>query len=62
MYGSPTTKELKKHSSRPVGVVEMGSQAEKTHSKAVAGGVEEDLEQDRPQNLGFQCGEINKGL
>ena len=39
MYGSLTTKELKKkHSSRLVGVVEIGSQAERTHSKAVAGG------------------------
>ena len=29
LYGSLTTKEIKKkHSSRPVGVVEMGSQAE----------------------------------
>ena len=38
LYGSPTTKELKKkHSSRPVGEAEMGSQAERTQSNAVAG-------------------------
>ena len=38
MYGSRTTKELKKtHSSRPVGGVETGSWAERTHSKAAAG-------------------------
>ena len=35
MYGSPTTKEIKKkHSPRPIGGVEMGSQAEMTHCKA----------------------------
>ena len=39
MYGSPTTKELKKkHSSRPVGGTETGSRAERTYSKAAAGG------------------------
>ena len=39
LYGSPTNKELKKkHSSKPVGGVEMGSQVERTHSKAAAGG------------------------
>ena len=40
MYGSPTTKEIKKkHSSRPVvGGAEMGSQAERTRSNAAAGG------------------------
>ena len=39
MYGSPTTKELKKkHSSRLVGGAEMGSWAERTCSKVVAGG------------------------
>ena len=38
LYGSPTTKELKKtHSSRPVGGAEKGSQEERTHEKAVAG-------------------------
>ena len=38
LYGSLTTKELKKkHSSRPVGGAEMGSWAEKTCSKAAAG-------------------------
>ena len=35
LYGSLTTKELKKkHSSRQVGGVETGSQVERTHSKA----------------------------
>ena len=41
LYESPTNKELKKkHSSRLVGVAEMGSQAraERMHSMAVAGG------------------------
>ena len=39
LYGSPTTKEIKKkHSSRPVGGVEMGSWVERTPSKVVAGG------------------------
>ena len=38
LYGSPTTKELKKkHSSRPVGRAETVSQAERTHGKAMAG-------------------------
>ena len=33
-----TTKELKeKHSSRPVGGAEMGSQVERTHSKVASG-------------------------
>ena len=37
LYGSPTTKEVKKkNSSRPVGRAEMGSQVERTHSKALA--------------------------
>ena len=35
---SPTTKELKKHSSKLIGGVEMGSQVEGIHSKAAAGG------------------------
>ena len=36
------TKEIKKkHSSRPVGRAETGSRAERTHSKAVAGGPSE---------------------
>ena len=40
LYGSLTTKELKKkHSSRPVGGEEMGSRVERTHSKAAAGGL-----------------------
>ena len=39
MYGSPTTKEIKKkHSSR---LAEMDSQAERTHSKVAAGGLSE---------------------
>ena len=39
MYGSPTTKELKKkHSSRLVGWTEMGSWRERTCGKAVVGG------------------------
>ena len=39
LYGCPTTKELKKkHSPRLVGGVETDSQAERTHSKAAAGG------------------------
>ena len=39
LYGSPTTKELKKkHSPRPVGGVEMDSWAERTCGKAAAGG------------------------
>ena len=48
MYGSPTTKKLKKkHSSRLVGGVEMGSQGEKTLSKAAAG---------RARSPTFACG------
>ena len=40
LYGSLTTKELKKkHSSRLVGGMEMGSQVERTLGKAVAGGL-----------------------
>ena len=39
LYGSPTTKEFKKHSSRPVGGVDSGSWGvERTHDKEVAGG------------------------
>ena len=38
LYGSLTTKELKKkHSSRPVGGAETGSQVERTRGKAAAG-------------------------
>ena len=38
LYGSLTTKEIKKkHSSRPVGGAEMGSQVERSRSNAVAG-------------------------
>ena len=38
LYGSLTTKELKKkQSSRPVGGADMGSQVERTHGKAWAG-------------------------
>ena len=38
LYGSPTTKELKKkYSSRTVGGEELGSQVERTRSKAAAG-------------------------
>ena len=41
LYGSLTTKELKKkHSSRPVGGAEMGSRVERTHGKVVAGGAD----------------------
>ena len=40
LYGSPTTKESKKkHSSRPVGGAEMGSWAERMHSKMATGGL-----------------------
>ena len=39
LYGSLTTKELKKkHSFRPVGGAEMGSREERSHSKVAAGG------------------------
>ena len=39
LYGSQTTKELKKkHSPRPAGGAETGSWVERTHSEAVAGG------------------------
>ena len=39
LYGSPTTKELKKkHSYRPVGGAETGSWVERARSKASAGG------------------------
>ena len=42
LYESPTTKELKKkHSFRPVAGAKMGFWMERTHSKAVAGGVGE---------------------
>ena len=42
LYGSPTTKEIKKkHSSRLVRGAEMGSQVERTPSKAGAGGPSE---------------------
>ena len=38
LYGSPTTKELKKkHSSRPVGGQRQAARVEKTHNKAAAG-------------------------
>ena len=38
LYGSPTTKELKKkHSSRPVGGAETGSQVKRTHHKVAEG-------------------------
>ena len=33
LHGTLTTEKLKKHSSRPVGVVDMGSQMERTHDK-----------------------------
>ena len=33
LYGTPTTKELKKYSLRLVGGVEIGSRAERTHGK-----------------------------
>ena len=38
LHGTLTTKELKKHSPRPVGGAEMGSQVERTLHKAAAGG------------------------
>ena len=38
LHGSLTTEELKKRSSRLVGGVETSSRAERTHSKAAAGG------------------------
>ena len=42
LYGSPTTKELKKkHSSRLVEGAETASQAERTHGKVVAGRISE---------------------
>ena len=42
LYGSLTTKELKKkHSPRLVGGAETGSQAERTGSEAAAGGPDE---------------------
>ena len=37
LHGTLTTKELRKHSSRPVGGAEMGSPAERMHSKAAYG-------------------------
>ena len=44
LYGSLITKKLKKkHSSIPVGGAETGNQAERTHGKAVAGGLAEVL-------------------
>ena len=69
LYGSPTTKELKKHSFRPVGGAERTAGAERTHGKAAAGTpVIQNLhvdklrgatgEPDRPQNPGFQGREI----
>ena len=40
LYGSPTTKELKKkHSPRPVGGTDAGSWVERTYGKVVAGGL-----------------------
>ena len=48
LYGSLTTKELKKkHSSRPVGGAETGSRAEKPRGKVLAGG---------PSGPTFTCG------
>ena len=42
LYGSLTTKAIKKKdSSRPVGVAEMGSRAERTRGKVAAGGPSE---------------------
>ena len=42
LYGSPTTKEIKKkYSSRLVGGAETGSWAERSHCKAAAGGPSE---------------------
>ena len=38
LYGSPTTKELKKHSSRQVGRAETGSGAERMRGEVAAGG------------------------
>ena len=70
LYGSPTTKELrKKHSSRLIVGAEMSSWAERTHGKAALedqavphsnadkpGGTTG--EQDRWRNPGFQLGEL----
>ena len=48
MYGSPTTKELKKkHISRPVGGVEVTSWTERTQGEVAAGG---------PGGPTFECG------
>ena len=72
LYGSPTTKELKKkHSSRLIGGAEMGSRVERTCSKARWWLKEQAVphlrvdkpggttgEQDRMLNPEFQHGEI----
>ena len=70
LYGSPTTKELKKkHSSRPVGGAEMGSRGREdlqqgngwqTGQSHISVWInwEEQLRSDRPQNPGSQCGEM----
>ena len=70
LYGSPTTKELKKkHSPRLAGGAETGSQVERTHRKAAAGGAgfphpcvdkpgRTTGEAKQTCNAGFQCREI----
>ena len=55
LYGSPTTKEMKKkHSSRRVGGVETGSRAERTPGMAAAGRHDEAVDC-RPGGLTFEC-------
>ena len=67
LHGSPTTKELKKHSSRPVRGADTGSlggedsqQSGRSHICVQKNG-EGHLgrERERLPNPGFQCGEIN---
>ena len=63
-YGSLTTKELKKkHSSRPVGRVEMGIQAERTLGTVVASGPGEvvDCRLGGPTFTCRQSGRSNRG-
>ena len=72
LHGSPTIKELKKtHSSRPVRGAEAGSWAERTRSKAAAGGPGEAAAgtaavlhscADKPGGTGKRNGLHNPGL
>ena len=60
LYGSPTTKELKKkHSSRSVGGAEAGSQVERTLGKAAAAGPGE-VVVCRVGSLTFPCRETRR--